>query len=157
MNQLQNFTYSYQLQWDDALFLASYYYNIAPSVNDLESPFYLVHGKDPLEGTLSNLQNYYRYIGDQPGQLAGQELRKTWKLHAKLLAENRSIEPATNKQVTRASNLKVGQLVFVKDHQKGTFDPSYVFDHRVAGIVNDSTVILTTPDGKEKRCSIHHI
>ena len=41
-------------------------------------------------------------------------------------------EPADNKRVTKASNLKVGQLVFVKGHQKGTFDPSYVFDHRVA-------------------------
>ena len=39
----------------------------------------------------------------------------------------------------------------------GTFNPSYVFDHRVGGIVNDSTVILTTPDGKERRCNIHHI
>ena len=80
-----------------------------------------------------------------------------WKINAKLLAENRSIKPAANKQATKASDLKVGQLVFVKDYQKGTFDPSNVFDHRVAGIVNDSTVILTTTDGKEKRCNIHHI
>ena len=96
-------------------------------------------------------------VGDQPGQLAVWELRKVWKLHAKLLAENRPIEPAANKQVTKPSALKVEQLVFVKDHQKGTFDPLYVFDHRVAGTVNDSTVILTIPDGKEKRCNIHHI
>ena len=79
------------------------------------------------------------------------------KLHTKLLAENRSIDPAANKQVVKATDLKVGQLVFVKNHQKGTFGPSYVFDHRVTGIVKDSTVILTTPDGKEKKCNIHHI
>ena len=80
-----------------------------------------------------------------------------WKLHAKLLAENRSNEPATHRKVTKASDLKLGQLVFVKDHQKGTFDPLYVFDHRVTGILNDSTVVLTIPDGKEKKCNIHHI
>ena len=42
-------------------------YNIAPSVDDFGSPFYLVHGRDPLKGRLSSLQNYCRYIGDQPG------------------------------------------------------------------------------------------
>ena len=47
-----------QLEWDDALSLATYCYNIAPSVDDLKSPFYLVHGKDPIKRRLSNLQNY---------------------------------------------------------------------------------------------------
>ena len=65
-----------------------YCFNISQSVDDLESPFYLVHGRDPLQGRLSNLQNYCRYLGDQPGSLAVQELRKMWKLHAKLLEEN---------------------------------------------------------------------
>ena len=40
--------------------LATYCYNIASLVDDLESPFYLVVGHDPLEGRLSNLQNYCR-------------------------------------------------------------------------------------------------
>ena len=63
----------------------------------------------------------------------------------------------TKQKITKASNLKIGQLVFVKDHQKGTFDPLYIYDHRVVGILNDSTVVLTTPDGKEKRCNVHNI
>ena len=54
----------------------------------------------------------------------------------------------TGKQ-PKASNLKRGQLLFVKDHQKGTFGLSYVYDLRVIGILNDSNVVLTTPDGKE--------
>ena len=64
--------YGSQLKWDDTLPLATYCFNITPSVTDLESPFYLVHGRDPMEGRLSNLQNYYRDIGDQPGQLMEQ-------------------------------------------------------------------------------------
>ena len=58
------------LEWDDVLPLATYCYNIAPSVDDMESPVYLVHGRDPLEGRLSNPQNYCRYVGDQLDQLA---------------------------------------------------------------------------------------
>ena len=56
-----------QLKWDDALSLATYCYNIATSVDDLESPFYLVHDRHPIEGRLRNLQNYCRYVRDQPG------------------------------------------------------------------------------------------
>ena len=144
-------------KWDDALPLATYCYNVTPSVDDLESPYYLVHGHDLLEGRLSNIQNYCRYMGDQPRRLAVQELQKVWKLHAKLLTENRMAEPAANKKITRASDLKKGQLVLVKNHCKGPFDPTYIYNHRVAQILNDSMVLLTTLDGKEKKCDIHHV
>ena len=33
--------------------------------------------------------------------------------------ENRVTKPINNRKVTKASNLKIGQLVFVKDHCKG--------------------------------------
>ena len=154
---IAKFTYDSQLDWDDVLPLATYFYNVAPSVDDLESPFYLLHGRDTLEGRLSSLQNYCRYLGDQPRQIAVQELRKLWDLHAKLLMENRVTKPMNDRKVTKASDLKIGQLVFVKDHGKGTFDPTYTFDHRIWTIVNESTVILTTLDGREKSFNIHHI
>ena len=73
---IAKFMYGSQLEWDDALALATYCYNIGPSVDDLKSPFYLVHGRDPLKVRLNNLQNYCRYISDQPSKLAMQELRK---------------------------------------------------------------------------------
>ena len=41
---IAKFTYDCQLKRNDALPLATYCYNIATSVDDLESPFYLVHG-----------------------------------------------------------------------------------------------------------------
>ena len=63
---IAKFMYDSQLGWDDLLTLPTYCCNIAPSVDDLESPFYLVHGRDTLEGRLSNLQNCCRYMGDQP-------------------------------------------------------------------------------------------
>ena len=148
--------YGCLLEWDDALPLATYCFNIATSVNDLESSFYLVLGRDPMEGSLNSLQNYCRYIGDQPGWLAVQELWKMWKLHAKLLDKTEKWSQHKTK-ITEASNLKIGQLVFVKDHQKRTFYPSYIYDHRLVVILNDSTVVLTTPDGKERRCNVHHM
>ena len=74
-----------------------------------------------------------------------------------ILAENRIAKPATDKKVTNSSNLRLGQLVLVKNHCKDPFDSTYIYNHWVAGILNESTVLLTTPDGREKKCNVHHI
>ena len=88
-------------------------------------------------------------MGDQPGRFTVQELQKFWKLQAKLLAENRMAEPAANKRITSVLDLKIGQLVLVKNQCKGPFDPTYIYDYQVAKVLTDSTVLLTTPDSKE--------
>ena len=96
-------------------------------------------------------------MDDQPGRLVVQELQRTWKLYAELLAENRSTEPAIDKKVTKASDIKKGQLVLIKNHWKGPFDPTYIYNHWVAGIPNKSTLVLTTPEGRERKRNIHHV
>ena len=55
---ISKFLHNSTLEWDDILLIAAYIYNIAPTVNNLKSPFILVFGRDPLEGRLSHLQNY---------------------------------------------------------------------------------------------------
>ena len=106
---IAQFMHGSQLEWDDTLPLTTNCYNISPSVDDLEYPFYLVHGRNPLAGRLSNLQNYCRYITDQPGCLAVQELRKMQKLHMKLLEENRRANPQKTrkspKQATKSRSI----------------------------------------------------
>ena len=156
-HKIAKFIYGNVLKWDDALPLAIYYYNIILLVDDLASPYYLVHGFDLLEGRLSNIQSKCRYMGIQPGMLTVQELHKLWNLHAKLLAENRMAEPAADKKIASASDLKTGQLVLVKNQHKGPFDPTYTYDYWVAKVLNDSTVLLTIPDSKEKLCNIHQV
>ena len=133
-------------------------YNIAPSVNNLKSPFFLVFGRDALEGRLSHVQNYCRYLGTEPGMLAVDKLKYMWKLHAELLHDSRqSKDPEDKRKFNKASNLKIGQLVLNKNHTTSTFQPKYLADHRVAKIVNDSTVIVSSLDGKEKKCNIHRV
>ena len=62
---IAKFIYSSSLEWENALSLANYCYNVTPSMDDLESPYYLIHGHELLKGRLSNIQNYCRYMGDQ--------------------------------------------------------------------------------------------
>ena len=40
---IAKFTYGSQLKWDDPFLLATYCYNATPSVDYLESPYYLIH------------------------------------------------------------------------------------------------------------------
>ena len=61
------FLHNSALEWDDILPIVAYIYNISLSVNDLESPFFLGFGRDPLKGRLSHLQNYCRYLGTVQG------------------------------------------------------------------------------------------
>ena len=44
--------------------------------------------------------------------------------------------------------------MLVKNYCKGPFDPTYIYDHWVAEIL---LLLLTTPDGKEIKCNIHHV
>ena len=46
LKKISKFLHNSTLEWDDILPIVAYIYNIAPSVNDLESPFFLVFGRD---------------------------------------------------------------------------------------------------------------
>ena len=61
---IAKFMHNSTLEWNSALHLTMYCFNVALMVNDLESSFYLVHGRDPLEGRLSHLQNYCGFVGE---------------------------------------------------------------------------------------------
>ena len=77
---IAKFMHGSQPEWDDALPLVTYCYNIAHSVDDLESPFYSGHGRDPLEGRLSN-----------PSKLLQICQRPTWPISSTRVEEN--VEP----------------------------------------------------------------
>ena len=95
---IAKFTYGNSLRWDNMLPLDTYCYNVVPSVDDLESPYYITHGCDPLEGRLVTYKIIAGIWTIKQGGLAVQELQKLWMFHAKLLAENRMAEPAANKK-----------------------------------------------------------
>ena len=65
--------------------------------------------------------------------------------------------PVGERKFNKASDLKIGQLVLIKNHTTFTFQPKYLTHHRVVKIHKDITVIISLPDGKEKKCNIHHV
>ena len=59
---IAKFLYNTNLEWYDVIPIATYVYNISLTANGLESPFYLLLGRDPLEGRLTHIQGYCRQM-----------------------------------------------------------------------------------------------
>ena len=51
---------------------------------------------------------------------------------------------------------KVGQLVAVKNHLKGMFDPKFSSDYRILNIINEHTLLIQSPDGKTRKININN-
>ena len=65
---IAKFLHNTNLEWDDIIPIATYVYNTSPTADGLESPFYLVFRRDLMEGRLTHIQGYCRYVREQPGR-----------------------------------------------------------------------------------------
>ena len=65
-------------------------------------------------------------------------------MHAELLHDSRQTKHPEERKFNKTSDLKIGQLVLIKNHSTSTFQPKYLADHKVIKIVNDSTVIVSS-------------
>ena len=70
-----------------------YCFNSIPTADDLESPFFLIYGRDPLEGHTGLLgKSDIRYLGDDKGLILFAEIDKFWLAYAKAQQENRQLK-----------------------------------------------------------------
>ena len=101
---LIKFLSSSDAEWDEILPLVCYCFNTTPTADDLESPSFLIHSRDPLEGGTGLLgKNDIRYLGDDKGLILFAEICKLWLAHAKALQENRQLR---TDRVDRNKNFK---------------------------------------------------
>ena len=129
-----------------------------PTANNLESPFFLVHGRDPLEGHTGLLgKNNIRYLGDDKGLILFAEMCKLWLACAKGLQENRQLktDKVEKSKHLKSYNFKIGQPIAVTNHLRNTFESKFIADCRVLEIVNDCTQITQSPDGKTRQMNIN--
>ena len=137
---------------------ACYCFNTTPTADDVESPFFLIHGRDPLEGHIGLLvKNDIRYLGDDRGLILFAEIHTLWLAHTKALQENRQLRTGRvkrNKNV-KAHDFKIGQPIVVKNHLRNTFESKFIADYRVLEIVSNCTLIIQSPDGKTRQININ--
>ena len=76
---LAKFLSSSDAEWDRILPFACYCFNTTPTAYDLESSFFVIHGRDPLEGCTGLLgSGNIRYLGDDKGLILFMELHELW-------------------------------------------------------------------------------
>ena len=74
---LTKFLSSSDAEWDKVLLFACYCFNSTPTSDNLESPFFLIHGRDPLEGCAGLFcLGDTRYMGNEKGLILFTELKK---------------------------------------------------------------------------------
>ena len=70
---------SLDAKWDRVLPFACWYFNSTPTSDDLQSPFFLIYGRDPLEGCAGLFcSGDTRYMGNEKGLILFTKLRKLW-------------------------------------------------------------------------------
>ena len=90
---LTKFLSSTDAEWDKIQPFACYCFITTPTGDDLESRFFLVHGRDLLEGCTGLLgKGSIRYLGDDKGLILFAETHMLWSAHAKALEENRQLK-----------------------------------------------------------------
>ena len=118
---LTKFLSSSDVKWDKVLPFACYCFNSTPTLVDLESPFFLIHGRYPLEGCARLFgSGDIRYMGNDRGLILFAELCKLWLTYAKSLQENRLLktDALEHNKHFKSHKFKVGQLIAVKNHLK---------------------------------------
>ena len=128
-------------------------FNTTPTADDLKSPFFLIHGRDPLEGHTRLLgKGNIRYLGNDKGLILLTEICKLWSAHAKAMQENRQLKTDKVKKNNyfKAHNFKIGQLIAVKNHLRNTFESRFISYYRVLDIVKECTLVIESPDGKSR-------
>ena len=71
---------------------------------------------------------------------------------------NASKKQALGQQISISNpKFKIGQVGMVKNHACHTFELKYLLDYRALKILNDSTLLLLTSNGKEKKTNINNV
>ena len=93
---LTKFLSSSDAEWDKILPVACYCFNSTPTADDLESPFFLIHGRDPWKDVPDWLVLVTSGIwANDKGLILFAELHKLWLNHTKSLQENRLLKTET--------------------------------------------------------------
>ena len=87
---LTKFLSSTDAEWDNCY---CYCFTTTSTADNLESPFFLVHRRDLLEGHTGLLgKGSIRYLGNDKGLILFAEICKLWSAHAKALEENKHLK-----------------------------------------------------------------
>ena len=144
-----------QLEWDEIVPLATAAYNFFPCQSSRESPFVLMFSRDPITPFLSLLEPSARYWGERGGHLHLDALQHLYTVTAENLRRAREKEN-TDTETSLQNDLKIGDLVLVRNINSGVFEPKYSPNYSIIAIYGNNHIAVKAPDGKvQLRCRGH--
>ena len=136
-----------QLEWDEIVPLATAAYNFFPCQSSRESPFVLIFGRDPITPFLSLLEPSPQYWGERGGHLHLDALQCLYAVMAENLKRAREKEN-TETEANLQDDLKIGDLVLIRNVNSGVFKPKYSPNYRIIAIHGNNHIAVKAPDGK---------
>ena len=143
-------------EWDEVVPLAGAAYNFFPCQASGESPFVLMFSRDLITPFAKLLEPAPRYWRDQGGHLKMDLLRKLYLLMAENVKKARKgQDPAET--TTQKSDLKVNDLVLVRDMTSGAFAPRYMPNYRIVAIHGPNRIVVRDEKGNKTLIRASHL
>ena len=104
-------------------------------------------GRDPITPFLSLLELSPQYWGERGGHLHLDALQCLYTVTAENLRRARQKEN-TETEMSLQNDLKIGDLVLVRDINSEVFEPKYSPNYRIIAIYGNSHIAIKAPDSK---------
>ena len=134
------------LEWDEVVHLATAAYNFFPNEHSKESPFFLMFGRDPRVPLNTLLQPKIRYLGNEENILSLEALQRIYFMVAENLRLAR--ERLNKQQPTHPIKLKTEDMVMIKTHADGQFQPVYKGYYRIVSFKGNQVQVIPCEGGK---------
>ena len=134
------------MEWDQVVHLATATYNFFPNEHSKESPFFLMFGRDPRVPLNTLLTPKIRYMGTEENILSLEALQRIYHL----VAENLKIakEKLHKNQQAYPTKLKTEDMVMIKTHAEGQFQPIYKGYYRIVSFKGNQVQVIPVEGGK---------
>ena len=145
-------------QWDKCLNLATCAFNISPSSDSSNSPYFLVFGKETLDAELKELEELYDYTGYNCSLKRLQQLKDIWKAHADNLRNIRLHKVRKHDKYARElPKYLVGTKVLVRNFTRKPLEQKFLRGYEIVKVLSSNSYELSQTNGKTFKVNVHHI
>ena len=128
------------MEWDEVVHLATAAYNFFPNEHSRENPFFLMFGRDPRIPLNTLLQPKIRYMGTDENILSLEALQIIYYMVAENLKLAR--ERQTKQKLYHPIKLKTEDMVMIKTHADGQFQPVYKGYYRIVSFKGNQVQVI---------------
>ena len=137
---------SNEMSRDEVVHLATAAYNFFPNEHSRESPFFLMFGRDPRIPLNTLLEPKIRYMGMDENILSLEALQRIYYMVAENLKLAR--ERQTKQKPYHPIKLKTEDMVMIKTHADGQFQPIYKGYYRIVSFKGNQVQVILCEGGK---------